>query len=359
MPAITPHIQGLHAYTPGLQPQSSGWIKLNTNENPYPPSPKVHSAILAELGTDATSLRLYPEPISRQLRATVASLNGLKESQVFFGNGSDEVLKYLVWAYTDGTLKAAMLDPSYSLYPVLTGIKNSSIIQVPLSRSMELPVDKLINSGANLILITQPNAPTGVAFPLNDLRALVAKTQSLVVIDEAYSAFADETAVPLLAEFDNVCITRTFSKSHSLAGLRIGYVMGCHKIMDTLDRVRDAYNLDRIAQAAALAALEDSHYFLDTIQKIKTTRDDFRSAIEKLGWFIFPSKANFVFVEPRNSKGENNASVAQAFYHYLESKKILVRYFGNNPFTSAGLRITIGLPHEMNLVVKTFAEANI
>lgn len=348
MPSPTPHTLNLHAYTPGLQPQESGWVKLNTNENPYPPSPKVREAILRELGEDAASLRLYPEPLSAPLRAKIAQINGLKPSQVFVGNGSDEVLKYLVWAYSDSERKALMLEPSYSLYPVLTAIKDSEMLHIPLEADMALPVDAVLKAQANLIFITQPNAPTGVAFALEAIAKLASRTDALVVVDEAYVAFAEADAVPLLKDFSNVCITRTFSKSHSLAGLRVGYLMGRAEVVDILDRVRDAYNLDRIAQVAALAALEDEAYYAGTIAKIKATRDDLRDALEAMGWHVYPSQANFLFVAPKDAAGESGAAVAKAAYAFLESQKILVRYFPKSPATDSYLRITIGLPEDMD-----------
>lgn len=350
MPTVSSQIQNLHAYTPGLQPQEVGWVKLNTNENPYPPSPRVREAILAELGADGAALRLYPEPVSRKLRAKVAELHDLTPDQVFFGNGSDEVLKYLIWAYTDCERKAAMLDPSYSLYPVLTAIKGSEILQIPLDNSMVLPIDAIAASGANLILITHPNAPTGVAFSLDALREVAGKTNALIVIDEAYSAFAENTALPLLREFDHICITRTFSKSHSLAGLRIGYLMGSAETVAILDRVRDAYNLDRLAQVAALAALEDAAYYAKTIACICETRDAFSRELDALGWTVFPSQANFLFVEPRTRSGVCGLETAQALYDFLLSQKILVRYFPKHPFTCSFLRVSIGLPEEMKIL---------
>lgn len=348
MPNPTPHLQQVHAYVPGLQPQESGWIKLNTNENPFPPSPLVRQALLRELGADGDRLRLYPEPLSRPLRERLACIHRLDTSRVFVGNGSDEILKYFMWAFTDGARPACALEPSYSLYPVLAAICNSELRLLELDESMCFPLEALLAAEPNIIFITQPNAPTGVAFPLGQLRELAERTRALIVVDEAYAAFAREDALELVHAFDHVCISRTFSKSHSLAGMRVGYLLGSAEVVDILDRVRDAYNLDRLAQVAALAALEDETYYRNIISEIVQTREAFRAKLQAFGWFVYPSEANFLFAAPVNASGDSGAAVAHELYEYLRAQKILVRYFPDHPFTCRFLRITIGLPEQMN-----------
>lgn len=346
------HLVGLHAYTPGLQPQEEGWIKLNTNENPYPPSPHVREAVLRELGEDGARLRLYPDPLSWALREEVARQNGLETQQVLMGNGSDEILKYICLAYADAEHPVAMVEPSYSLYPVLAAARGCEMKRVELDASIALPVEALCACGAKVLFITQPNAPTGVAFPMAALRELVAGTEALVVFDEAYVAFAEESAVELVREFDNVVVTRTFSKSYGLAGLRVGFLMGPAAVVEVLDKVRDAYNLDRLAQVAAFAALRDQAYYKGVTQQIKATRERFRMNLEARGWSVRPSASNFVLVEPRLANGERGTEVARGLYEYFLSQKILVRHFPDHPLTCACLRISIGLPEEMEALNK-------
>ncbi|MBL4576138.1 MAG: histidinol-phosphate transaminase [Opitutaceae bacterium] len=346
---VQPHISKLKAYTPGDQPEGSEWIKLNTNENPYPPSPKVSEAI-REL--DANSLRLYPDPKSLQLREAIAAHHSLEPNQVIIGNGSDDILNLLIRAFggVGGTVGFSF--PSYSLYPVLIGIGDGVTEIVDFQREMYLPVEQVRNSSAGLFLLTSPNAPTGVGFKNEKIEEVLKVHSGLFVVDEAYADFADETAIALLKKYPRLVITRTFSKSYSLAGIRVGYALAAPEAIDFLDRVRDSYNVSRLSQVAALAALEDQTYFQRVVAQVKETRMLFQAELKEKGWFVYPSQANFLFLEPKNSKGESNEDVATSLFDYLYSEKILVRYFGSHVLTSSFLRITLGTESEMKVLSK-------
>ncbi len=344
-----PHIQKLHGYTPGFQPKGDGWIKINTNENPYPPSPAVDVAMRDAMGD---ALRLYPDPRSSALREEAARLHGVTPEQVIFGNGSDDVLNLLVRAFANEQ-PAGYLLPSYSLYPVLCGIQDSGTVEIPFDRSMALPFDALVNLEAKILFVTSPNAPTGVAFSNADLSRVIENFDGIVVVDEAYADFAKENATELLSKYRNLVVTRTFSKSYGLAGLRLGYAMADAEVIDILDRVRDSYNVNRLTQAGGLAALKDQSYLKAVAQKICRTRDYYRSEWEKLGWFCYPSQSNFLFVEPRNAAGEVGAAVAQSLFDFLKENKILVRYFPSSPLTESFLRISVGDEDQMLRVSET------
>ena len=342
-----PHIAKLHAYTPGLQPTEPGWVKLNTNECPYPPSPRVAEAIRDELGANGDSLRLYPNPKGEALRSAVAELHGLREENVCIGNGSDDILNLLVRCYCTQTVPLGFAMPSYSLYPVLVEIQDGRSSVIEFDRSMKLPLERIAASTARAFFLTSPNAPTGVAFSRAEIEAALKVFNGLLVVDEAYAPFANEDAVPLLALHPNLVVVRTLSKAHALAGIRIGYALAHSEVIDVLDRVRDSYNTSRLSQAAALAAINDQPYYAGVIEKIKATRDRCVKAWSGQGWFTYPSQANFIFTEPRNARGESGPAVAKAAYDYLYAHKVLVRYFPSHALTAAFLRISVGTDHEM------------
>ncbi len=337
-----PHIQDLHAYVPGEQPQGEGWVKLNTNENPYPPSPKVGEAISAEVD----KLRRYPEPISAKLRASIGARFGLKQENVIIGNGSDNILDLITRCFVSAP-GAGNTVPSYSLYPVVAGMSGQALIDVNFDRSMELDVAALAATESKVFFLTNPNAPTGVAFPLSQIEAALQAYDGLLVVDEAYVDFGGESAVSLLQDYENLVVVRTFSKSYGLAGMRVGFGMASAAIINMLDRVRDAYNLDRIAQAAALAAFEDVEYFEAQRQKVMATREATREQLDQFGWFTYPSSSNFLFTEPKNAAGESGAEVARSLFEHLKSKHVLVRYFPSHPLTCAFIRVSIGTDAEM------------
>lgn len=341
------HIQDLHAYVPGEQPQGEGWVKLNTNENPYPASPKVAAAVSAEVD----QLRLYPDPVSAKLRQAIGERFGYAASNVIIGNGSDNLLDLITRCYVCDP-GAGHSVPSYSLYPVVCGMSGQKLMDLPFDRSMQLDVAALAATEAKVFFLTNPNAPTGVAFSLSQIEAALQAIDGLLVVDEAYVDFGGETAVPLLREYENLIVVRTFSKSYALAGMRVGFALASEGIIAMLDRVRDAYNIDRIAQAAALAAFEDVEYFEAQRKKVITTRESTRAQFDALGWFTYPSASNFLFTEPVNASGETGADVAAELFNFLKEHRVLVRYFPNHPLTCAFIRVSIGTDTQM----KAFTE---
>ncbi len=346
-----PHVGKLHAYTPGLQPAEAGWVKLNTNECPYAPSPRVAEALRREIGEDGAALRLYPNPASAPLRAAVARLHGVTPDNVCIGNGSDDILNLLVRAFCGGDFAAGYTFPSYSLYPVLVGMQDGASEIIPFDRSMRLPVDQLAGSRARILFLTSPNAPTGVAFANADLERVLAAFAGILVVDEAYAPFAEADAVPLLPRHPRLVITRTLSKAYALAGIRVGYALADPAVIGVLDRLRDSYNVNRLSQAAALAAVGDEEHLRGNVARVKATRDRFLGDLTgRRGWFTYPSQANFLFTEPRDARGATGPQVARAAYDFLCARKVLVRHFPSHALTAPFLRITVGTDPEMRVL---------
>jgi histidinol-phosphate aminotransferase len=337
----------MHAYTPGEQPQGEGWVKLNTNENPYPPSPKVVAALQKEIGADGNKLRLYPNPTSKPLREVLAQFHDVSADWILAGNGSDDILNLLMRVYAGPGRASGMTSPSYSLYPVLAAMQDSPLIEVPFDRNFRLDAQAIAQCGAKIFFLTSPNAPSGVGFPTEAIAEIAQTFPGILVVDEAYAPFARQNAVELVKKFPRVVVTRTFSKAYSLAGLRVGYALAQPEIIGLLDRARDSYNLDRLAQAAAVAAIDDPVYYDGTIARVVKTRVAFLEKIRVLGWFAHSSQANFVLVEPATTQGKTGPAVAESLFNYLKSRQILVRYFGKHPLTNAALRVSIGTDSEM------------
>jgi len=343
------HIKDLKPYVPGIQPDGEGWIKLNTNENPYPPSPGVAADIYAE----TNHLARYPEPRSQSLRAALAQRHELADEQVMVGNGSDDILNLLIRIFCDKHHLAGITLPGYSLYPALAGIQGGLIAEVHFDRDMRLPIDKIAATEAGIFFITSPNAPTGVGFSREQIARLLERFKGILVVDEAYAEFARENAVGLLTDFPNLVITRSFSKSHSLAGLRVGYALASPEVIELLDRVRDSYNVSRLGQVGALAALSDPGYYQATLSWVIKTRDHCVAKWHKWNWFTYPTQANFIFTEPVNAAGDRGPAVAASLFEYLKKHKILVRYFGDSPLTESFLRISVGRDSQMNTFYET------
>jgi histidinol-phosphate aminotransferase len=337
------HVRSLSPYTPGFQPVGDAWIKLNTNENPYPASPRVAHAVEAEI----ERLRLYPNPRSELLREASAGICGVVPERVIVGNGSDDTLNLLVRVFGGPGRRTGFTVPGYSLYPILVSIAGGESVGIEFDRSMALPVSAIAGSETQLFFLTSPNAPTGVGFATASIEAILKTYRGILVVDEAYVDFAEENAADLLGEFSNLVIVRTLSKSHGLAGVRIGYAAGSPVVIELLDRVRDSYNVNRLSQAAALASLADQSHFKSTIEKIKRTRDLSRTWFDDLGWFVYPSSANFLFVEPMNPNGACGEQIAGSLYEYLLARRILVRRFPRHALTSGFLRISVGADSEM------------
>ena len=335
--------QSLTPYQAGEQPKDKKYIKLNTNENPYPPSPKVDEAMREA----AQALRLYPDMDSTAFCQAAAKANGIAPAQVFAGNGSDEVLAFAFAAFFAGRRLLAP-DITYSFYPVYAKLFGAVYETVPLNEDFSVDVPGLLQDAP--VVIANPNAPTGVMLPAETLERMAAHLQSqgqVFLIDEAYEAFAPENAVPLISRYDNVLIVRTLSKSHALAGLRVGYALGHPALIDGLNRVKDCFNsysLDRLAQAAATAAMEDEAYYRTVNTQVAKTRDWTREELLKAGIPVLPSAANFLFVKA----DDVNAGHVLA---KLKERGILVRHF-NKPRIASYLRISIGTLEQMAVVVK-------
>lgn len=345
---LHPTLRDLQPYSPGEQPEGSGWVKLNTNELPFPPPEAVTRAIAAE----SQRLARYPHPRSQALRQALADHHGLKAEQVIVGNGSDDVINLLARAF-GGTQSTAQTFPSYSLYPVVTAIAGGTIRSVPFEADFRLPVDALLATRPNLLFLTRPNAPTGVAFPLSEVEELAHGLDGLLVVDEAYVEFSRTSCLGLLPSLPNLVLTRTFSKAWGLAGLRVGYALGCPEVVEILDRIRDSYNVNRLSQAGALAALGQRQWYGERVEQIRQTRDWVRQALLQLNWQVYPSEANFLFgrpVHPQDPSG--SPACASGLFAFLRDRRILVRYFPGHPLTASGVRISIGTDLEM----ETFME---
>lgn len=354
---IRPLVQKLHPYIPGEQPKIKGLIKLNTNENPYPPSPKVLDAVRAAV--DAR-LRLYPNPTAQALCERLAELHGCQTENIIIGNGSDELLTLAVRAFaepassvTQGKHAEATVqyfDPSYSLYPVLAEIHGALTNAVPLAKDFKLPTPAQLKKqgqwrfDAALTLVTTPNAPSGRGFPTSELEALCQHQKGVTILDEAYVDFADENALPLALKFPHVLVARTFSKAYSLCFQRIGYFVGPATLIKALHKVRDSYNVNGLAQVAALATLDDLPYYQKNFRRIIASRNQLTAELTTMGFKVLPSQANFILTKPPGP-------TAEKWLQTLRDSKILVRWF-NKPNIKQYLRITIGNKKEVSALLK-------
>jgi histidinol-phosphate aminotransferase len=328
-------VHGLTPYVPGEQPKLNNLVKLNTNENPYGPSTKVLAALQAEA---AETLRLYPDPNSDKLKATIAQNFDLNPNQVFVGNGSDEVLAHIFHALLKHSRPLLFPDITYSFYPVYCGLYGIEFEQIPLNENFEIDVADYDRPNGGIIF-PNPNAPTGVPLTLLEIEKLLKfNTESVVVIDEAYVDFGTESAVKLIDLYPNLLVTHTFSKGRSLAGLRVGYALGNKELIDALIRVKDSFNsypIDRFAEAGAIAAMQDSTYFEETRQKVMATRAALVLALRAMDFEVLPSGANFIFAK---HKTRNGAELTEK----LREKNIIIRHFKKPARIAAYLRITIG-----------------
>ena len=324
-------------YVPGEQPKIANLIKLNTNENPYPPSPKVVEAMAK---FDYARLRRYPDPMFDALRDAVAKKNGVKRENVVCGNGSDDILTMTFRAFTSPENPLACLWPTYSLYNILAQMQGAQVKHVLLDKeTFAFPENALEQAkGANLFIITRPNAPTGNTVKKSVVREICAKFDGAVMFDEAYADFADDNCMDLAKEFDNVLVSRTFSKSYSLAGIRMGYAVGHADLIDGLLKLKDSYNVDMIDQVVSLAAYEDEAYLLENCAKVKQFRAEMTDALRKIGFTVIDSQANCLFAAPPDHDGEG-------FFKFLRENAVLVRYFKGD-VTGKYVRITLGTPEE-------------
>ena len=335
---IARHVRKLEEYVPGEQPRAKSVVKLNTNENPYPPSPKCRAAIRA---FDYARLRRYPDPNCSELCAEIAQLNGTTPERVFVGNGSDEILALAAKCFVEDDESIGSLDPSYSLYKTLAAIRNVKWTGLDVTAS------------TSLFLLTNPNAPTGEFREPSEIAAFAKKFRGVVIVDEAYGDFARANCMSLAtAEANrNLIAMRTFSKSYSLAGLRVGYCVGPRDLIRAMYKVKDSYNVDALAQTVALAAIRDQDWMRKNAAKVLRSRTRLSAALEKRGWDVLPSEANFVFARPPAP-----AKAADIFAR-LRERNIFVRYFPG-PKTGDRLRVTVGTEPEMKTLLKALDELN-
>ncbi|HLS23790.1 MAG TPA: histidinol-phosphate transaminase [Pseudogracilibacillus sp.] len=335
-------------YIPGEQVNETNIIKLNTNENPYPPAPGVLEAIKQ---TADEQLRLYPSPTMDSLREEIAQFYNVTKEEVFIGNGSDEVLAFSFMGFFDPEKPIRFPKITYSFYPVYANVFQIDYEEIPLQEDFTIDVEALFDSEGGVIF-PNPNAPTSLYLPLEEIERILERNKDqVVIVDEAYIDFAPESAVSLINRYDNLLVIQTMSKSRSLAGMRIGFAIGNESLIEALIRMKDSFNsypVDRLALVAAEAAIKDQTYFEKTTKKIIQTRTWFQKEMKKLGFNVLPSSTNFVFATHPN----NNAEV---LYESLRKRNILIRYF-NTPPIDQYVRITIGTDEEMKRLIKTIKE---
>ena len=351
--------ESLLPYTPGEQPQGRKFIKLNTNECPYPPSPKVAEAILAGyeensskiMPLELANLRLYSDPEERVLIEAIADHYGVGTNQVIAGNGSDEILGFAFRAFCDQNAPLQFADLTYGFYPALCGLYGIPFKVVPLEEDFTLNIEPYKNCGNNVI-IANPNAPTGMNLPLSAIEKVAASNPDRVVmVDEAYVDFGAASALPLIEKYDNLLVVQTFSKSRSLAGMRIGYAFGNPELIKYLNDVKysfNSYTMDRTTIAAGVASMEDKAYFEECCHKIITTREWTKAELRKLGFSFQDSRSNFIFAT-------HESCPAKELFAALREKHIYVRYFPKDRIDNH-LRISIGTDEEMKKLVEFLTE---
>jgi histidinol-phosphate aminotransferase len=344
---LSDRVKRLVPYTAGEQPQDRKYLKLNTNENPYPPSPRIKTFLE---GFDIERLRLYPDPLSERLREKLGLRYGLDKEQIFVSNGSDEALSFCFYAFF-GSERGKLLFPriTYSFFPVYCSFYDISYESIALKDDFTIDVGKFLEKVGCGLILANPNAPTGIALPLKSIAYLLENypQDRVVVIDEAYVDFGAESAVDLIHKHPNLAIVRTVSKSMSLAGLRLGFVLASKTLISALFTVKDSFNsypVDILAQRIAEIAVSDEDYYQTLIKEIISVREDFKAALLDLGWAVLPSKANFVFARKSGLSGKD-------IYLELKSRGILVRYFEGER-TRDFVRITIGKREEMGKLIQ-------
>lgn len=344
----SPLTASLVPYVPGEQPKDKTYIKLNTNENPYPPSPKVTDAITGAANAD---LRLYPDPTCDELVQAAANYYGLPAEQVFVGNGSDEILAFAFAAFFDPAKKLLFPDITYSFYKVYAKLYGLQTELIPLDEQFNVQVEAYHSDNGGII-IPNPNAPTAQLLPLGDIRTLLeSNPNQAVIIDEAYIDFGGQSAVELITDYPNLLVVQTLSKSRSLAGLRVGFAFGSKELIEGLNRIKNSFNsytLDRLALAGAVASFEDEAYFRETTAKVIATRERVTEQLLAIGFKVTDSKANFVFIS-------HKAIAAKDIFQQLRDKGVLVRYF-DQPRINEYLRVSIGTDEEMDAFIQAVQE---
>ena len=334
----------LTPYTPGEQPKDQKYIKLNTNESPFPPSPSAQKRAMEEV----RKLELYSDPCCTALTAKAAEVFGVAEDEIIFSNGSDEVLNFIFMAFCDETRPVMFPDITYGFYKVFAALNGIPFTQVPLKQDFTIDIDDYVNQNKTIV-IANPNAPTGLSLTLDQVERIVASNpDSIVVIDEAYIDFGGQTAIPLTKQYRNLLVVGTFSKSRSMAGARLGFAIGDRALIQDLNTIKysvNPYNVNRMTMAAGLGALEDDAYFRANCRKICQTRERTTAALQEMGFLVLPSQTNFIFAKFRDIPGKT-------LYTKLREKGILVRHF-DTPRLTDYLRITIGSDSQMDTFLAT------
>lgn len=338
------NIEKMEGYCPGEQPQDGKYIKLNTNENPYSPSPKVAEAIKKEANI---SIRLYPSPMADLLRRKAAKVYGVKEENILAGNGADDLLSILVRSFVEKGDLVVIPTPTYTLYDTLVAIQEGKKLNIPFTEAFGIP-EGFVKRDARLTFLANPNSPSGTFTPVKKIAGLAKELEGVLVVDEAYVDFASDNAIPLINEYPNIVVLRTFSKSFSLAGMRIGLAFANRNLIEGMIKVKDSYNLNRLSIAAATAALDDMPWMENNVAKIKKTRGELSTSLTELGFKVYPSQSNFVLarIPGRNLKG---------IYEELKRRGILVRYF-DTPKLQDCIRITVGTDDEISRLLKELSE---
>jgi histidinol-phosphate aminotransferase len=338
---VRPHIRQMDGYTPGEQPGAGERVvKLNTNENPFPPSPRVMQAIRE---IEPEMLRRYPNPTADVFRNSAAKILGVEKDMILAGNGSDDLLTIAARTFIAGGGTLAYPEPTYSLYPILAQLADAKTATVEWGGDWSLPIEALIATKADAIFLANPNAPSGTFVPPADVAELADGFNGLLLVDEAYVDFAETNCLSLVAKYPNVIVTRSLSKAYSLAGLRFGYAVAQPAVIAEMMKVKDSYNCDAISAAAACAAIEDQEYAARSWEHVKGERARLTEELRQLGWSVLPSQANFILATCPGGRGKET-------YLGLKQQGILVRYF-DKPGLSDKIRITIGTSQENNALL--------
>ncbi len=338
------NVERLAAYAPGFQPADRSAIKINTNENPYPPSPKVFEALAA---LDGEALRRYPPVLWDEFRAAAAQVHGVALEMIMAGNGGDELLTILVRCCCDQNRPLAYPTPTYSLYPVLAAIQDAPVVEIPFADDFTIP-EALAATEAGLTFLCNPNAPTATFVPIEYIADLARKVNHVLAIDEAYVDFAQDNCLRILRDCDNLVILRSMSKGYSLAGMRFGYVIGSERIIEAMIKVKDSYNVNVAAQTAATAAIRDQEYFHQNVRKVINERERLLPALRELGFTVGPSQTNFLLAAISKIP-------ARKVYEKLAERNIYIRYFNQEGLTDK-LRITVGTPEQNDALLNALRE---
>lgn len=338
------NIEKVKGYEPGFQPKETDVVKLNTNENPYPPSPAVLK-VLTELSPER--LRRYPDPLGNEFRQAAAEVNGVEPENIMCCNGGDDLLTIAFRAFCDKNRPVAYPVPTYSLYPVLAKLQNCKAIEIPFDAEFNLPA-KLAHTNAALTIVCNPNAPSGSFISIDELASLADELSGVLLVDEAYVDFAEANCTELVKEFDNIMILRSLSKGYSLAGIRFGYVIAQPDLIKGLMKVKDSYNVDAVALAVAAAAIKDQKYFTETTEKVKKARGFLTEQLRDLKFEVPQSFSNFVLARSKNSQ-------AGEIFDKLKELRIYVRYF-NLPGLDDKLRISVGTDEQNNKLIFALKE---